>query len=111
MLPIKDGITGRRGRQLDGRVTIQLVAIVANADFKLDQLIVRVDHGSRVEGTVEPVAASAQVRSKLVEVKYVFCLSGWKFTQSHFHLHHNTSTVGHSPLNLEEVIIVSTPLN
>lgn len=60
MSSIKQGVTGCSHRGLGGDINFQLVAIVTNADFKLDRFVHGMDHGGREKGSVQFVTVSTK---------------------------------------------------
>ena len=60
MSSIKHRVTGWSRRGLGGDINFQLVAIVANADFKLDGFVYGMDHGAREKGSVQFVTVSTK---------------------------------------------------
>lgn len=61
LLTIKDGPAVLRGGGQGQAGVVKFVAVVANADLKLDGVIHILEHGGRVEGSEEGVLPTAQV--------------------------------------------------
>ena len=60
MSSIKHRVTGWSCRGLGGDIYFELVAIVANADFKLDWFVDGMDHGGREKGSIQFVTVSTK---------------------------------------------------
>ena len=60
VLAIVEWVAGGRGRRLGRSVGVKLVAIVTDADLKLNRCVDGVDHGGREEGTIQLVPATPE---------------------------------------------------